>query len=385
VTAPAAAPGRHCRTDAPWRRRVGSTRPNRGAEGVGGVPAWWRAVPAGCAPARSQGGWLSAALGAIEDADLRTDAETALRALVWLLARCADWRTPLLTRPTWAVLMTGTGRRRSWLAARLAWLRERGLLAVLEHGSTPATRAGPLAGLAGNRAAVYLLTTPLPRSVDISGPVGEPTPEAGEAVPAAAVEITEALPVEERWTPPKSRRDCVEPLHARASEEEGSLRSPGQKQAPKREGRAPARAGTARAGRCEAARALQQRVRAARALSAVHVAALVRVFLAAGWSVSDLVYATDHAPDGAAHWHTAPVHSPAGWLAARLGWWTDAAGAVRPSHTAQLAAAATAHRRRLAGQRAAAEAAAGSAATPAQRREHLAAIRATLAERRRPA
>ena len=87
----------------------------------------------------------------------------------------------------------------------------------------------------------------------------------------------------------------------------------------------------------------------------------MRVFLAAGWSVSDLVYALDHAPDGAAHWHTAPVHSPAGWLRARLGWWTDAQGAVRPSHTAQLAA------------------------TPAQRCEHLAAIRAALAERRRPA
>src|SRR5665811_1033312 len=101
------------------------------------------------------------------------------------------------------------------------------------------------------------------------------------------------------WTPPESHRDCVEPLHARAGEDEGSLRSPGEKQAPKREGRAPARAGTARAGRCEAARALQQRVWAARALSAVHVAALVRVFLAAGWSVSDLVYALDHAPDGA--------------------------------------------------------------------------------------
>jgi hypothetical protein len=41
--------------------------------------------------------------------------------------------------------------------------------------------------------------------------------------------------------------------------------------------------------------------------------ALVRVFLATGWSVSDLlVYALDHAPDGAAHWHTTPVHSPAG-------------------------------------------------------------------------
>jgi hypothetical protein len=115
---------------------------------------------------------------------------------VWLLARWADWHTPLLSRPTWAALMTGTGRRRSWLAARLAWLRERGLLAVVEHGSTPATRAGPLAGLAGNRAAVYLLTTPLPRSADISEPAGEPVPEAGEPTPEAAVEITEALPVE---------------------------------------------------------------------------------------------------------------------------------------------------------------------------------------------
>src|SRR5450759_60461 len=89
---------------------------------------------------------------------------------------------------------------------------------------------------------------------------------------------------------------------------------------------APARPGTAREGR----------VLAARRLSAVHVAALVRVFLVAGWSVSDLAYALDHAPDGAAHWHTAPVHSTA-------------------------------------------------AAKHAQRREQLADIRANLAERRRPA
>src|SRR5664280_2715610 len=211
----------------------------------------------------------------------------------------------------------GRHRPAPQLAGRPAGLAARARPAgVVQHGSTPATRAAPLAGLAGNRAAVYLLTTPLPRSVDSSEPAGEPVPEAGEPTPEAAVEITEALPVEERWTPPKSRRGSVEPLHARAGEDEGSL---------------------------------QQRVLAARRLSAVQVAALVRVFLAAGWSVSDLVYALDHAPDGAAHWHTAPVHSPAGWLAARLGWWTDAAGAVRPSHTAQLTAAAAAHRRRLAG------------------------------------
>ena len=65
-------------------------------------------MPAGSVPAHSQASWLCAALGAIEDAELRTDAETALRALVWLLARWADWRTPLLSRPTWAVLMAGT-------------------------------------------------------------------------------------------------------------------------------------------------------------------------------------------------------------------------------------------------------------------------------------
>ena len=119
-------------------------------------------MPTGSVPARSQAGWLRAATAAIDDADLRSDAEAALRALVWCLARWADWTRPLLSRPTWPVLMEHTNRRRSWLAGRLGWLRERGLLGTVEHGSTAATRAAPLAGLAGNRAAVYLLCTPAP-------------------------------------------------------------------------------------------------------------------------------------------------------------------------------------------------------------------------------
>ena len=168
---------------------------------------------------------------------------------------------------------------------------------------------------------------------------------------------------------------------ARASTEISSLCSPGAKPAPTKTSRRPVRPGSARSGRLEAAGALQRVCPPARRCSAAQVAALIRVFLAAGWTTGDLVYALDHGPDGVQRWYTEPVRSPAGWLAARLGWWTDAAGAVRPSHTAQLAAAAATHRRRLAGQQAAAEAAAGSAATPAQRREHLAAIRAALAER----
>jgi hypothetical protein len=85
-----------------------------------GLPAWWHAVPTGSVPARSQAGWLSAAAAAIDAADLRSDADAALRALVWTLARWADWTRPPLSRPTWPVLMEHTGRRRSWLAGRPA-------------------------------------------------------------------------------------------------------------------------------------------------------------------------------------------------------------------------------------------------------------------------
>jgi hypothetical protein len=110
--------------------------------------------------------------------------------------------------------------------------------------------------------------------------------------------------------------------------------------------------------------------------------ALIARVRAAGWSVEDLAYATDHAPDGTAHWHTTPVHSPAEWLAARLAWWVDGQGTVRPARSAQLAAAAAEHRRRSAEWRAEAVAAAAAVVTPERRREHLAAIRAALERRR---
>jgi hypothetical protein len=331
-------------------------------------------VPTGSVPARSQAGWLRAATAAIDDADLRTDAEAALRALVWCLARWADWSRPLLSRPTWPVLMEHTNRRRSWLAARLGWLRERGLLGTVEHGSTPATRPLPLAGLAGNRAAVYLLCTPAPPA--------EPAP----AGPAAAPEmITDPLPVEEDWTPPSSCKELDQPLRARAGAEISSLRSPGAKPAPTGTSRRPVRPGTARSGRLEAAGALQRVCPAARRCSAAQVAALIRVFLVAGWTTGDLVYALDHGPDGVARWYTEPVRSPAGWLRTRLAPWLDGEGHPRPAHSAELAAVAAEHRRRLAAQRAAADAGAAAAASPSQRQAYLAAIRVTLAARRRSA
>jgi hypothetical protein len=79
------------------------------------------------------------------------------------------------------------------------------------------------------------------------------------------------------------------------------------------------------------------------------------------------------------------VRSPAGWLRTRLAAWLDGEGHPRPAHSAELAAAAADHRRRLAAQRTVADAGTAFAASPEQRQAHLAAIRVTLATRRRTA
>src|SRR5664280_2539365 len=110
--------------------------------------------------------------------------------------------------------------------------------------------------------------------------------------------ITDAPPVEENWTPPSSRRELDQPLRARAGAKIGLLDSPGAKPAPTGASRRPVRPGTARSHRLEAAGALQRVCPAARRCSAAQVAALIRVFLAAGWTTGDLVYALDHGPDG---------------------------------------------------------------------------------------
>src|SRR5664280_1336237 len=105
--------------------------------------------------------------------------------------------------------------------------------------------------------------------------------------------ITDPLLVEEDWTPPSSCKELDQPLRARAGAEISSLRSPEEKPAPTGRARRPVRAGTARSGRLEVAAALQRVCPPARRCSAAQVAALIRVFLAAGWTTGDLVYALD--------------------------------------------------------------------------------------------
>jgi len=79
-----------------------------------------------------------------------------------LLGRLATSPAPLLTRPGWAALMAGTGRRRRGLASRLAWLHAHGLLTAVDHGSAAGIRMlPPPPGTGHCRTTVYLLTIPL--------------------------------------------------------------------------------------------------------------------------------------------------------------------------------------------------------------------------------
>jgi len=97
--------------------------------------------------AREQESWLGAVRTAVDQAHLRSDAVAGLNTLADSLASYADWHGPAVARPPWAVLMAGAGRSRSWVGRRLAWLREHGLLVIVEHGLA-------------NRPAAYLLTIP---------------------------------------------------------------------------------------------------------------------------------------------------------------------------------------------------------------------------------
>jgi len=78
-------------------------------------------------------------------------------------------------------------------------------------------------------------------------------------------------------------------------------------------------------------------VPALRGLSARHLRHLLRPWLDAGWTPADVLHALDHTPADAAHTWTTDVRSPRGWLAFRLGMWTDAQG--RPLRALSIAVA----------------------------------------------
>lgn len=233
-----------------------------------------------------------------------------------MLASHASWDDHS-TRPTWPVLQNRSGLSRRSVARWLAWLRAEGLLGVAESGSTPALRPMALAGLEGNRAALYVLT--VPHQAPVAGRPPESPSESG--------------------TPPRDLSSGEDPdAGARGT---GPLRGTG---LPPAADRWPmTRPATSRRERLKLVQRLQNEIPLLRRLSDRQLRSLLRPWLRAGWTATDVRHGIDHDPAGSLRTWTTAVHSPGGWLLSRLAAWRDDAG----TPLAPLSAAAAAERERL--------------------------------------
>jgi len=307
---------------------------------------------------------------------LRGDAQKRLLDIADRLAGYASWET-YTTRPTWAVLMRETGLSRRSVARHLAWLRAHGLLAIVEHGTTPALSPGVLTvgpdGQAGNTASVYLLIAPVSlrlvataRPEDVGAEWTETGPvdaveasaeahEAGAAPPPLLAAVPSPSPqggrqeprpgwaVDVSGTPSPSRREVDPP--ARAHE----IRNFQDPELKRHHGRWPvAQRPATRPERAAAALEARRRVPDLARLSTPYVAALCREWFLAGWTLADVLAALQRDPDGRQHTNTHTVRHVPGWFRSRLAHWRtdplDPTSAPGPS-PAHRAAAAAAHRR----------------------------------------
>lgn len=285
------------------------------------------AVPAGAAVAGSQGAFLRAVDEHPDTVLLRAHGRESLRAVAWVLASTASWST-VTARPTWPVLMERTGRSRSTVSGWLRWLRERGLLGVVESGTTPRFAPMALAQDDANRAAVYVLCVPSQQRWDDS---------------AAALEDAGAgerpVSVDESRTPTFLVFNLEKNPYAGARENRpvaavAELRH--EKRSDERGGGAWGRATVAdsRHDRLDLVGRLQAEAPALRPCSPRELRSVLRPWLARpelGWSVAELLYAIDHGPDGRAYPFTAAVRVPARWLAHRMRAWRNENGQALPS------------------------------------------------------
>lgn len=260
------------------------------------------AVPTGSAIACTQGAFLRAFDEHPDVVLLRAHGRENLRAVAWVVASMASW-ADLTARPTWPVVQERTGLSRRSVARWLRWLQDRGLLGVVESGTTPRFAPMALSKDDPNRAAVYVLCVP-------------------EAV-SAPVDL---VSVEESGTPTLLVLEQEEDPYAgtRASRS-GPLR--GQEELIEEKNQRPAWPRTAaarsRADRLALVERLQAEAIALRSASTRELRHVLRPWLLAGWTVAQLLHALDHEPDGTTRTWTTAVRFPVGWLRSRLAAWLD--------------------------------------------------------------
>jgi hypothetical protein len=318
-------PGGRARPHVGASRRHTGSRFRRGHSLTPRQVEIFAAVPRGHRRARSQRAWLDHVKAHPDYLALRSDRQANWREIIGILALRADW-TDRTTRPTWPLIAREAHVSRATVARCIAWLIARGLLGVVESGTTPMFRCGVLYGLdpdAENRAAEYVLTvrTPPPRRRRSS-----PSCESGGQT--------------QTETPSLSRNGTRStPTRARAADTSHP-------------GRLAVRPETRTEMRI-AAEALQQRVPLLRELSAEHLRHLLRPYWAvAGWTPADVLHCLDHRPDGRQQPYSDRVRYVPGWIRYRLSAWHDADGMpmsspsqLREQHRCRIRAEQDARRR----------------------------------------
>ena len=275
----------------------------------------------------SKKGWNRAVLARAMDEGVRADFLVSIMAVAGQLAAATDTAN-WTTRPTWAAIVDNGGVSWSTVGRVLARLQRWGLLGKVATGKGGHQRWKP-GHEARNLAAVYVLTVPRRRPVEISEP---PT----EEVPALQVPISTARGAACRLDALRAR-----PFQAPTAPHVVDGGPPG---APNR----PWYARTAKTRRRMVAAELQERLPVLGRVSEAWVASVIRLYVAAGWSASDLHHAVDYRPDGSTWPHSGAdgVEKPAHWLAYRLLAWLGDDGVPVASRSQVLHARALAERDR---------------------------------------
>lgn len=305
------------------------------------------AVPRGSLRAAHGGQVLAHLRRILDERGTRADGRrNRLKAMAYLIAR-TDYDT-MTCRPGWQGIAEVVGCHHRTVGRYLAEFEAWGLLGRVAGGRQAQFAPPGPDGERINEAAVYVLCVPSPlallRDVDKqSGDINATPPALGGTYPERK-EITHTRAREKN--PPM---DVASPRVPNKGAASGAHLT----QVPWRpEIRWPAHRTTRRKiQRLAAASEIYYRSFPLRSMSIKDIASCCRDFLLAGWTVSDVLHALDHKPDGTLWPHSgAPATKDAwrmrGWLGHRLAAWRSSDGEPLRSRDQRASAAADAARRR---------------------------------------
>jgi hypothetical protein len=281
------------------------------------------AVPDKSSRAADQGAFLRAVREHPAFASMRADGLSSLHAVARSLCFRADWES-ITSRPSWAQLMKDAGVSRTTVGRVLVKLERAGLLGRVASGRSSGRGAAALHSQEAD-GAVYVLCVPTPVHV-VDEPAESSLVDVSETPTAKHVRgrshPTYARARNDELDDP--RRQCSAPPRPDVIAKLRQVR-PGERLVTQRR----------KDERLSAALELQRALPPLWSISTKHVAAVIREFVSAGWTMRDLQRAVDGRPDGS-RWSFdggKGVRDIGAWLTFRLSAWRRPDGSVQPSPT----------------------------------------------------